>query len=59
MTLNVSQIIRLLSPELILLITGFTVVGVDLARRRKDEGRTAATIAVIGLILPIPVMNFL
>ncbi|RUA15740.1 MAG: NADH-quinone oxidoreductase subunit N [Clostridia bacterium] len=51
MTLNVSQIIRLLSPELILLITGFTVVGVDLARRRKDEGRTAATIAVIGLIL--------
>ena len=51
MTLNVSEIIRLLSPELILLITGFVVIIVDLARRRQDEGRTAATVAVVGLIL--------
>ncbi len=51
MTLNVSEIIRLLLPELILLITGFVVIGVDLARRREDEGRTAATVAVVGLIL--------
>ena len=49
--MNVSEIIRLLSPELILLITGFVVIGVDLARRRDDEGRTAATVAVVGLIL--------
>jgi len=51
MTLNVSAIIRLLSPELILLITGFVVIGVDLARRRQDEGRTAATVAVVGILL--------
>ncbi|HID33243.1 MAG TPA: NADH-quinone oxidoreductase subunit N [Anaerolineae bacterium] len=51
MTLNVSEIIRLLSPELILLITGFVVIGVDLARRREDEGRMAAAVAVVGLIL--------
>ena len=51
MTLNGSQILRLLSPELILLITGFVVIGVDLARHREDEGRTAATVAVVGLIL--------
>ncbi len=51
MTLNVSEIIRLLLPELILLITGFVVIGVDLARHREDEGRTAATVAVVGLIL--------
>jgi len=49
--LNVSEIIRLLSPELILLITGFVVIGVDLARRREDEGRMAAAVAVVGLIL--------
>jgi len=49
--LNVSQMLRLLSPELILLITGFVVLGVDLALRREDEGRTAATISVIGLLL--------
>jgi len=57
--LNVSQIIRLLSPELILLITGFVVIGVDLARRRQDEGRTAAAVAVIGLILAIFAAVFL
>jgi len=51
MTLNVSAIIRLLSPELILLITGFVVIGMDLARRRQDDGRTAATVAVVGLLL--------
>ena len=51
MTLNVSAIIRLLSPELILLITAFVVIGVDLARRRQDDGRTAATVAVVGLLL--------
>ena len=49
--MNVSQMLRLLSPELILLITGFVVLGVDLALRREDEGRTAATISVIGLLL--------
>ncbi|HEY81495.1 MAG TPA: NADH-quinone oxidoreductase subunit N [Caldilineae bacterium] len=49
--MNVSEIIRLLSPELILLITGFVVIGVDLARRREDEGRMAAAVAVVGLIL--------
>ncbi len=51
MILNISDIIRLLSPELILLITGFAVIGVDLAQRRQDEGRTAAAVAVIGLLL--------
>jgi proton-translocating NADH-quinone oxidoreductase chain N len=51
MTLNVIDTIRLLSPELVLLITGFVVIGVDLARRREDEGRTAAAVAVVGLLL--------
>ncbi len=51
MILNVSQILRLLSPELILLITGFVVIGLDLWQRRQDEGRTAATVAVVGLLL--------
>jgi proton-translocating NADH-quinone oxidoreductase chain N len=51
MILNVSQMLRLLSPELILLITGFVVIGVDLAQHREDDGRTAATLSVIGLVL--------
>ena len=51
MTLNITEILRLLSPELILLITGFVVIGVDLARRRQDDGKTAATVAVVGLLL--------
>ncbi len=51
MTLNVSAIIRLLSPELILLITAFVVIGVDLVRRRQDDGQTAAAVAVVGLLL--------
>jgi len=49
--LNAIETIRLLSPELVLLITGFLVIGVDLAQRRRDEGRLAATVAVIGLLL--------
>ncbi len=49
--MNVSQMLRLLSPELILLITGFVVIGVDLAQHREDDGRTAATLSVIGLVL--------
>ncbi len=51
MILNVLEILRLLAPEFILLITGFAVIGVDLARRRQDEGKTAATVAVMGLLL--------
>ncbi|RME84222.1 MAG: NADH-quinone oxidoreductase subunit N [Caldilineae bacterium] len=51
MTLNALTTVRLLLPELILLITGFVVVGVDLLRRRNDEGRSAAFIAVVGLLL--------
>ena len=57
--MNVFDIIRLLSPELILLITGFVVIGVDLARRRDDGGRTAATVAVVGLILAAVAAIFL
>ena len=48
--MNVSDFMLLL-PELILLITGFVVIGVDLARRQEKDGRTAATVAVIGLVL--------
>ena len=48
--MNVSDFMLLL-PELILLITGFVVIGVDLARRQEEDGRTAATVAVIGLVL--------
>jgi len=51
--LNASEIIRWLSPELILLITGFVVLGADLVMRRRDEGRTAAVIALIGLVLAL------
>ncbi len=59
MTLNISEIIRLLSPELILLITGFVVIGVDLARHRDDGGRTSAAVAVVGLILAAVAAIFL
>ncbi len=51
--MNASEIIRWLSPELILLITGFVVLGVDLAMRRRDEGRTAAVVALIGLAIAL------
>jgi len=47
--LNALDILQLLSPELILLLTGFLVVSVDLAMNRRDEGRTAAIIALLGL----------
>ncbi|NUQ36707.1 MAG: NADH-quinone oxidoreductase subunit N [Caldilineales bacterium] len=47
--MNALDILQLLSPELILALTGFVVVSVDLAMRRRDEGRTAATIALLGL----------
>ncbi len=48
--MNVSDFMLLL-PEWILLVTGFVVIGVDLARRQEEDGRTAATVAVIGLVL--------
>ncbi len=51
--MNAFEIIRWLSPELILLITGFVVLSVDLAMRRRDEGRTAAVIALIGLAVAL------
>ena len=57
--MNISEIIRLLSPELILLITGFVVIGVDLARHRDDGGRTSAAVAVVGLILAAVAAIFL
>ena len=51
--MSAPEIIRWLSPELILLITGFVVLGADLAMRRRDEGRTAAIIALIGLAVSL------
>ncbi|NOZ71679.1 MAG: NADH-quinone oxidoreductase subunit N, partial [Chloroflexi bacterium] len=51
--MNASEIIRWLSPELVLLITAFVVLGADLAMRRRDEGRTAAIIALIGLAIAL------
>ena len=53
MTLNLFDTVKLLSPELILLITGFVVLIVDLARRRRDDGRTAAIVALVGLMLAL------
>ena len=49
MTLNALETLRLLAPELILTVTGLGVLIVDLAMRRRDEGRTAGTIALVGL----------
>ncbi len=51
MTLNPMDIVKLLSPELILLMTGFAVIIADLVRRRDDDGRTAAIVALVGLVL--------
>ena len=49
MTLNALETLRLLAPELILTVTGLGVLVVDLAMRRRDEGRTAGAIALVGL----------
>ncbi len=49
MTLILFETFQLLSPELILLVTGFLVIIADLIRRRSDEGRMAAIIALVGL----------
>jgi len=51
MTLNPMDIVKLLSPELILLVTGFVVIIADLVRRRDDDGRTSAIVALVGLVL--------
>jgi len=51
--LSATETLFLLSPELILLVTGFAVLGADLLRQRKDDGRTAAFLAVIGLVLAL------
>ncbi len=47
--MNALETLRLLAPELILTVTGLGVLIVDLAMRRKDEGRTAGIIALVGL----------
>ena len=51
MILNPIETVKLLSPELILLITGFAVIIADLVRRRDDDGRTSAIVALVGLVL--------
>ena len=49
--MNPIETVKLLSPELILLITGFAVIIADLVRRRDDDGRTSAIVALVGLVL--------
>ncbi len=48
--MNAFETLRLLAPELILTITGLGVLLVDLAMRRRDEGRTAGILALVGLV---------
>jgi len=47
--LNTLDTLRLLLPDLILALTGFLVMAVDLIRRRRDDGRSAAIVALVGL----------
>ena len=56
--MNASDIVYLL-PELILLLTGFVALGVDLARGRNDEGRASAITALIGLALALAAALYL
>lgn len=51
--------LRLLSPDLILVLTGFLVMAVDLIRRQRDDGRTAAIVALVGLALALAATVYL
>ncbi len=57
--MNALDTLRLLSPDLILALTGFLVVAVDLIRRRRDDGRTAAIVALLGLALALAATIYL
>ncbi|NOX63521.1 MAG: NADH-quinone oxidoreductase subunit N [Chloroflexi bacterium] len=48
--MNISDTL-FLAPELILLLTGFAALGVDLALRRNTDGRASAIVALVGLLL--------
>ena len=47
--MNALQTAQYLLPEVILLVTGLAAMLADLVRRRSDDGRSAATVAVLGL----------
>ena len=51
--MNAAETVRLLSPEIILLITGFVALGIDLIRQRRDDGQPSAIVALIGLGLAL------
>ncbi len=57
--MNALDTLRLLAPELILTITGFVVLAVDLILRKRDEGKTTAIVALVGLALALAATMYL
>lgn len=48
-TLTLGQSLRLIAPELVLLVTGFLILALDLATARRSENRWQPYVALFGL----------